>query len=159
MELRRAEAGDRESICALEAAASSWPWSCEAIAAELAHEARLAFVAEQVAEESRRVIVGFVLGRCTGLLAELTLVAVAPAERRRGIARRLVLAFAAAAKERGATEVHLELRAGNSSALALYQRGGFACVGRRKKYYAHGNEDAVLMTLDLATLKESGSRC
>ena len=34
------------------------------------------------------------------------------------------------------------------SALALYEKHGFAAVGRRKHYYTAPREDAVLMTLE-----------
>ena len=35
----------------------------------------------------------------------------------------------------------------NAPAIALYQKHGFAAVGRRKNYYDTPKEDAVLMTL------------
>ena len=44
----------------------------------------------------------------------------------------------------------LEVRASNYDAIALYGSRGFRSVGRRKNYYEHPREDAVLMTLYLA---------
>ena len=41
----------------------------------------------------------------------------------------------------------LEVRASNAPAIALYEKHGFAAVGRRKNYYDAPREDAVLMTL------------
>ena len=41
----------------------------------------------------------------------------------------------------------LEVRASNAPAIALYEKHGFAAVGRRKNYYESPKEDAVLMTL------------
>jgi ribosomal-protein-alanine N-acetyltransferase len=45
----------------------------------------------------------------------------------------------------------LEVRASNASAIALYEKRGFAEVGLRRNYYptAKGSEDAILMALDL----------
>ena len=40
----------------------------------------------------------------------------------------------------------LEVRASNYAAIALYGSRGFRGVGRRKNYYEHPREDAVIMT-------------
>ncbi len=48
--------------------------------------------------------------------------------------------------------VLLEVRPSNPRALQLYERFGFATVGRRKNYYParhHGREDAIVMRLTL----------
>ena len=42
----------------------------------------------------------------------------------------------------------LEVRASNAPAIALYEKHGFAAVGRRKNYYDAPKEDAILMTLE-----------
>jgi ribosomal protein S18 acetylase RimI-like enzyme len=100
-------------------------------------------------------------------------VAVTPARRRRGIARALVARALESASSAGVDVVHLELRASNRAARALYEGFGFVAVGRRPRYYRPasgasdhardraadpvqdgGNarnerEDAVLMTLVL----------
>jgi ribosomal-protein-alanine N-acetyltransferase len=49
---------------------------------------------------------------------------------------------------RGATDVFLEVRSSNLSAIALYKRYGFAKTGLRKGYYVSsaGKEDALLMS-------------
>jgi ribosomal-protein-alanine N-acetyltransferase len=81
--------------------------------------------------------------------------AVARDARRRGLGAALLGAALAAARRRGLARVHLELRASNQAALALYRRFGFAVRGRRPGYYA-GAEDALLLTLELAA---STARC
>ena len=50
------------------------------------------------------------------------------------------------AEERGITMIHLEVRAGNETAIRLYERQGFVRDGLRKGYYIDPTEDAVLMT-------------
>lgn len=77
---------------------------------------------------------GFALARTVLDEAELMLLAVRPAARRRGLARRLVAAVAAEARGRGAHRVFAEVRDGND-ALALYLALGFEIVGRRPRYY------------------------
>jgi len=76
--------------------------------------------------------------------------AVAGAARRRGLGAALLRAALADARSRGLARVHLELRASNLPARALYRRFGFVERGRRPRYYA-GVEDALLLTLELAT--------
>ena len=42
----------------------------------------------------------------------------------------------------------LEVRPSNEAAIQLYYKHGFAQVGRRKDYYRHPKEDAIIMTLE-----------
>ena len=43
------------------------------------------------------------------------------------------------------TSWYLEVREHNEPAIALYRKFGFQTIGKRKKYYHHPEEDAVLM--------------
>ena len=76
-------------------------------------------------------------------------IAVAPAHRRRGVADALLRDAAQRARENGLREIWLEVRASNAPAAALYEKHGFAEVGRRRNYYEKPREDAILMTLVL----------
>jgi ribosomal-protein-alanine N-acetyltransferase len=49
----------------------------------------------------------------------------------------------------GCARALLEVRAGNVAALALYARAGFQECGRRKRYYADTDEDALVLCRDL----------
>ena len=75
----------------------------------------------------------------------VTTLAVRPERRRRGYASALLEAALGAFAE--ARRVHLEVRPSNAPAISLYERLGFSVTGRRRRYY--GDEDALLMTLDL----------
>ncbi len=79
--------------------------------------------------------------------AELLAVAVAPGLRRQGVGRALVDAVAVAAQAAGARRLHLEVRATNRPAIALYSGLGFERVGHRPGFY--GDADATLMKLEL----------
>ena len=83
----------------------------------------------------------------------ITNVAVAPEWRRRGIADALLreLERRARAPLLKLAFLTLEVRAGNESAIALYEKHGYKPVGRRKNYYEKPVEDALLMTLELGT--------
>lgn len=73
-------------------------------------------------------------------------IAVAPEYRRRGVADALLGALTGFGREHLAA-LMLEVRASNAPAIALYEKHGFAAVGRRKNYYNAPKEDAILMTL------------
>ena len=75
-------------------------------------------------------------------------IAVAPQCRRQGVADALLSALTEIGRTR-LSVLLLEVRASNFPAIALYEKHGFAPVGRRKNYYKAPREDALLMTLDL----------
>ena len=74
-------------------------------------------------------------------------VAVAPEQRGQGIGTRLVTRLLQDSKEAGMACATLEVRAGNRTAIGLYERLGFHEVSRRKAYYPDNREDAVVMWL------------
>jgi ribosomal-protein-alanine N-acetyltransferase len=97
--------------------------------------------------------VGFALARAIGGEAELLLLAVRGPVQGRGIGQKLLDRFEADAGARGASRLHLEVREGNH-ALSLYERAGFALVGRRRNYYSgHGG-----MAYDALTLAKIPNR-
>jgi ribosomal-protein-alanine N-acetyltransferase len=92
-------------------------------------------------------VVGFAVASLLPPEAELETIAVASAAQHYGLARRLFAELAAELGKAQITEVFLEVRASNQSALGLYQGVGFAETGRRVRYYHDPVEDAVLMRL------------
>ncbi len=117
------------------------PWSAGIWRGELESPYGLYLVIEDQGEISGHIGVRHVLGEL-----HITTIAVRPEYRRRGHARALIGAALAAYPR--ATHMHLEVRPTNAAALALYESLGFRKTGRRRRYY--GDEDALLMTLDLA---------
>ena len=92
---------------------------------------------------------GFVLARVVCDEAEVLLIAVVPAARRRGVARALLSGVMTAAARRGASAMFLEAGNGNAAALALYRGMGFMQVGRRAGYYP-GGEAALVLRAELS---------
>ena len=93
---------------------------------------------------------GFVMSRGAADEEELLLIAVIPDHRGRGVGTTLLQRFIAAAEERGAARLFLEMRDGNP-AESLYRRAGFEPVGRRRNYYrnaAKGPLDAITYARD-----------
>ncbi len=69
--------------------------------------------------------------------------------RGQGIGKALLTRILAQGKKLDAAAAFLELRAGNTIALSLYEKAGFVPVGKRRNYYSDPVEDAVTMTAQL----------
>jgi ribosomal-protein-alanine N-acetyltransferase len=100
------------------------------------------------ATDAGGVLRGYAAGTIVADEAEVLNLAVAPAFRRRGVARALLAALLDALEARGARSLFLEVRASNSAALALYRAFGFRELGRRIGYYRAPHEDAITMVKD-----------
>ncbi len=85
------------------------------------------------------VPLGFTLCRHVAREAELLLIGVVPAARRRGVGAALLTAAISEARRNDAVTMFLEVRDGNVGALALYRAAGFELIGRRSGYYRGGN--------------------
>jgi len=96
-----------------------------------------------VARDGERLI-GFAVMTFGEERAHLVLLAVRPAGQRCGIARRLVQWLLQSATAAGIASIHVELRAQNEAAYALYRTLGFAETLRLPGYY-RGRETAVRM--------------
>lgn len=75
-------------------------------------------------------------------------IAVQPGCRRQGIARALLRAFRRFAEGNRLAFLTLEVRASNTAAISLYESEDYRQAGRRKHYYRHPTEDAIIMTLE-----------
>jgi ribosomal-protein-alanine N-acetyltransferase len=87
---------------------------------------------------------GFLIAKQVGVEWELENIVVAAGAQRRGLASALLTHFLDVVKQQGGGSVFLEVRASNAAARALYAKHGFAETGRRRYYYQHPEEDAVL---------------
>jgi [ribosomal protein S18]-alanine N-acetyltransferase len=84
--------------------------------------------------------------------AELLTIAVQPAHRRKGLARRLLAAVIDHARNAGARTLFLEVGVDNPAARSLYEAQGFRVVGERRAYYQRGQgpaADGIVMRLTL----------
>lgn len=138
-------AADLDAVTALEAEAFPIPWSRASFADELARPH-----ARCVVLRDGPTLVGYLVAWVLFDVAELLVVAVAPAYRGHGHGRRLVAHLLGLARAEGATRVQLEVRRGNTAAVALYERLGFRVVGVRAGYYQDNGEDALLMDHEFA---------
>ena len=100
-----------------------------------------------------RKVVGFAVSRMAADEAEILSIAVAESHRGRGLSHTLLLTHLGHLAGRGVRTVFLEVEENNQPARRLYERAGFAIVGRRERYYRQdGGEplNALLMRRDLS---------
>ena len=133
-----------DEVAELERICFSVPWSRNMLAEEL-DNLLSAFL---VALDDHDKVVGYAGVQIVLDEGYITNVAVRPECRRQGIAGKLLQVFLDFAKANHLAFLTLEVRASNYDAIALYGSRGFRSVGRRKNYYEHPKEDAIIMTLE-----------
>lgn len=127
-------------VAELEKLCFSDPWSEKSVASELENE----LAHWLVAVEGDRVA-GYVGSQTVCGETDMMNVAVHLDFRRQGIAEALVKGLVADLKEMGSRCLTLEVRASNIPAQKLYEKLGFAQVGKRPKYYRNPKEDALIL--------------
>ncbi len=141
-----------DEIVELERVCFSDPWSRNMLAEEL-DNALSAFL---VALDAGGKVVGYAGLQVVLDEGYILNVAVSPECRRQGIAGKLLQVFLDFAQGNRLAFLTLEVRASNYAAIALYGSRGFRGVGRRKNYYEHPKEDAILMTRKFVYKEETG---
>ena len=147
MTLRPATAADLDAIMLIEN--RSFPtdaWSTETMAAELDSPH-----GQYLVDEHDGSVIGY--GGVRALQgspdADIQTIAFLAEHRGAGRGRALLRALLATARDRGAREVFLEVRADNPAAAGLYLAEGFEEIGRRPRYYQPDDVDAIVMRRDL----------
>ncbi|MGF1616353.1 MAG: ribosomal protein S18-alanine N-acetyltransferase [Acidimicrobiia bacterium] len=137
-EIRSLSPEDIDTLVAMESANQPRPWSENVFNDELAAASRIYLGV--VEGDSLYGFGGMIL---SGDEAHITNLLVAPDQRRKGFARRLMIGLIDAALDNGARHLTLEVRSRNQAGISLYQRFGMAPVGVRKDYY--GDDDALIL--------------
>lgn len=145
LHFRLMQSDDFDAVCALEQAAYTHPWSRAIVGG--------------CTEVGYRIWIGELEGQhvCQGFLsvaageAHILNLAVEPGFQNRGIGELLLHHVIEDARQQGAAQLFLEVRASNLAAQRLYDRAGFNALGRRRNYYptASGREDAMVYGLQL----------
>ncbi len=135
---------DAEAVAAIEKCCFSLPWSAEAIKESLQNPASCFLAAEEAGALIGYIGLYFVAGE-----GQILNIATHPDHRRKGCGRALMEAAVAEAKNVDITSLFLEVRASNAPAIALYEGLGFSALGKRKHFYTHPTEDALVMGLNI----------
>lgn len=131
-----------DEVAELERLCFTDPWSRNMLAEEL-DNALSAFL---TALDGSGRVVGYAGLQVILDEGYITNVAVRPECRRQGVAGKLLQVFLDFAKGNRLAFLTLEVRASNYDAIALYGSRGFRSAGRRRNYYEHPKEDAIIMT-------------
>ncbi len=140
MKIRTMEKADIFQLAELEKLCFSDPWSVSAFEYELKNPLSLWLVAVDGDK-----VAGYVGSQTVMDEADMMNIAVHPQFRRQKIAEKLVLQLIQMLNERQAKSLTLEVRVSNEPAICLYEKLGFAQVGRRPGYYRNPREDAYIL--------------
>jgi ribosomal-protein-alanine N-acetyltransferase len=131
-----------DAVLAIEEASFTNPWTREMYLAEL-NNLGVSFL--YLAKHKQGRVAGF----CSfwRILDELHInnLAVAPENRRSGVASALLARVLEDSVSLGARRAMLEVRRSNEPARQLYQRFGFGVAGVRSNYYTNPVEDALVL--------------
>ncbi len=143
--MRPMTVSDVDAVLAIEQSVQAYPWT-RGNFADAMNSGNLCFVGEISGEIS-----GFAVLMAGVDEGELLNIAVGKSQQRKGQGRLMLSEVLFVAAEHGWQRVFLEVRAGNSGAIALYRSAGFNQVGLRCGYYRNeqGCEDAIVMACDL----------
>jgi ribosomal-protein-alanine N-acetyltransferase len=159
MIIREMRFDDISPVAELERAYSLTPWDENGLLTYLLREDALFLVAsdefpeeydpDAVDEEDFfwPEIYGYVGLLMVPYEADVLNITVSEKVRNRGIGTRLMREILERAKKYGVTDIHLEVRESNASAIHLYEKLGFVRDGIRKNYYTAPVENAVTMTV------------
>lgn len=146
VEIRPLREEDIDAVVAIEREAFTTPWQPDTFLGLLERQG----VELLVLVDAGEGIIGYAVLWCILDQGELANIAVTPGRRGQGLGARLLRHVMDVARQRGVEKLFLEVRASNAPALAMYAAFGFDQVGRRRAYYDHPKEDALVMRATLS---------
>ena len=141
--IKEMKESDLEEVLEIEKKSFADPWSRRLFKETLSFPHSVNFVLR----EGTGALLGYVNFYLIGEEAHMLNLAIHPDFRKKGLATHLLNYTLDFLKRRKAANFFLEVREGNRDAIALYRKFGFQMIGRRKRYYAETNEDALVMHL------------
>lgn len=142
--IRPLQIEDIEAILVIERASFSTAWTAQGYEHEITENELAHYV---VLSHEERGIVGYAGYWLLADEAHISIIAVEPAWRGRGLGELLLLDLLFSACNYPAQLATLEVRRSNVVAQALYRKYGFEEVGVRLRYYHDNEEDACIMTV------------
>jgi ribosomal-protein-alanine N-acetyltransferase len=138
--IRNMQESDILAIMEIEHSSFTTPWSDISFLSELYKKNGISKVALFDGRLIGYVCVNYVLHE-----SHILNLAVHQEFRRQGVGTILMNEILKELKKKGCVFIYLEVRISNTAAQQFYERFGFTAESRRKKYYAHPDEDALLM--------------
>ena len=155
--MRTVHSADLGAVVEIERACFADPWSRESFESSMEPQ-RMRFLVAEEGEASASSngppageprILGYVVALLLFDEAEIANLAVAPWARRRGIGGLMLDRMSADLARGGVQSLYLDVRESNAGARALYASRSFEEAGRRRGYYRHPTEDALLLKRNL----------
>lgn len=106
--------------------------------------ARVPSAREYTVGLNHQEVVGYVGINIVAPDSDIQTIAVSPGFQQQGLGRRLMEHAFAAARQRGCTQMFLEVREDNTPALAMYEHFGFERLQVRRDYYGPGMHGIVM---------------
>jgi ribosomal-protein-alanine N-acetyltransferase len=117
-------------------------WTADSYRAELADRRYRQYV---IGRDDDGAMVGWAGLMVIAETAQILTIGVVTSAQRLGFGQQLLDVLLGQARERGASEVTLEVRVDNEAAIGLYERNGFRTLRIRRGYYELGRVDALEM--------------
>jgi ribosomal-protein-alanine N-acetyltransferase len=139
-----------DDVLEIERAAYEFPWTRANFIDSLAAR----YVAEMLVDDG--AVLGYFVAMAGIDEMHLLNLTVAPSWQGQGHGRTLLDALAGLCRARSARTLWLEVRESNLRARRIYERYGFAEVGRRRGYYPaarNSREDAIVMSLEVGDVE------
>ncbi len=144
--IREMQTDDLDRIVEIEAETYSFPWSTGIFSDCL----RVGYCCRVL--DAGAMVAGYGIMSLGAGDAHILNLCIADEYRRQGLGRMMLQEMLEQVVQQGETQVFLEVRPSNESAMRLYLSSGFRRIGTRKAYYrAHdGREDAVVLAIRVA---------
>lgn len=137
--MRALNATDAKDMASLHAESFERPWDALEMATHTQRD--LCYGLEAEGKLAVFTIISFAADQ-----AEILTIATAKFARRQGWGRKLLEAVALELKEKGSSELFLEVAEDNPAAIALYKSTGFSPIGRRPRYYRRAKGRVAALT-------------
>lgn len=144
-QIRRMQIDDIPLILELENDLFSSPWSGEMFLEEI----RIGY-AYVLASPAETCIIAYICGLLLYDEFNITNLAVARAHQKKGYGQAMISFMIDNLRRNNCYKFFLEVRETNLPAIRLYEKFGFKIAGKRRKYYSHPQEDAVMMELNIS---------
>lgn len=144
IQVRRIRPGEAEAVARVEEECFRDPWSANSIT-DMLSDPHTCYIVAAVDGE----IIGYCGSRTVLDEGDILRVAVLQQWRSRGVASRILDCLIESTPD--VRNWYLDVREHNAAALALYRKFGFTAIGRRRGYYRHPLEDAILMQRESKT--------
>lgn len=137
---------DLEDILEIERESSSNPWQQSFFESEFTEKFSTVLVTRNKSDGKAD---GFIVFRTINDIAEINNIAVRVNRRRSGIGEGLIEYLIGISVKNKVSSIFLEVRSKNHPAIKMYEKFGFRLSGKRKDYYNHPKDDALIYKLEI----------